>query len=76
MKKLSVFLFIISSCNYKSENKIDNKHVEELAVDFMKTNVIPKMKDPKPYEIEGAQVVEKTVADKINDTGLLIIICR
>ncbi len=67
MKKLTALLFIICACNYKSENKIDNKHVEELAVDFMKTNVIPKMKDPKPFEIEGAQVVEKTVADKIND---------
>ena len=41
--------------------------LKTLAVDFMKTNVIPKMKDPKPFEIEGAQVVEKTVADKIND---------
>ncbi len=67
MKKLAVLIFIICACNYKDENKIDNKHVEELAVDFMKTDVIPKMKDPKPYEIEGAQVVKKTVADQISD---------
>ena len=67
MKKWVIFFFVICGCNYKSANKIDNKHVEELAVDFMKTNVIPKMKEPRPYEIEGAQVIEKTVADKIDD---------
>lgn len=63
---LAVFIFI-SSCSYKSTNKIDNAHIESLAKDFMKTTVIPKMKDPKPYEIVDAKVVEKTVADKIND---------
>ena len=67
MKKLTVLFFIICACNHKSENKVDNKHVEELAVDFMKTNVIPKMTDPRPYEIEGAQVVKKTVADEISE---------
>ncbi len=67
MKKLTMLFFIICACNNKSENKIDNKHVEELAVNFMKTNVIPKMKEPRPYEIEGAQVVKKTVADEINE---------
>jgi len=67
MKKLTLLFFVICACNYKSANQIDNKHVEELAVDFMKTNVIPKMKEPRPYEIEGAQVVKKTVADQISD---------
>ena len=67
MKKLTLLFFVICACNYKSANKIDNKHVEELAVDFMKTNVIPKMKDPKPYEVLGSKVIIKTVGDKIND---------
>ncbi len=67
MKKLLVFIFIISSCSDKSNYKIDNKHIESLAEDFMRNTVIPKMKDPKPYEIVGAKVVTKTVADKIND---------
>jgi hypothetical protein len=67
MKKLLVFIFIISSCSDKSNYKIDNKHIESLAEDFMRNTVIPKMKDPKPYEIVGAKVVAKTVADKIND---------
>ncbi len=67
MKKLLVAFIFISSCSYKSNNKIDNAHIESLAKDFMKTTVIPKMKDPKPYEIVDAKVVEKTVADKIND---------
>ena len=67
MKKWVVFFFVICACNYKSENKIDGKHVEKLAMDFMKTNVIPAMKEPRPYEIEGAQVVKKTVADQISE---------
>lgn len=67
MKKL-LFVFIsISSCSNNRSNKIEPKHIESLAMDFMKTNVIPKMKDPKPYEIVGAKVVTKTVADNIND---------
>lgn len=67
MTKWIIAALVICSCNFKGGNKIDNKHVEEMAVDFMKTNVIPNMKDPKPYEIVGAQVVKKTVADKISD---------
>lgn len=67
MKKLLIVFIIISSCSHKSSHKIDNKHIEALAEDFMKTNVIPKMKDPKPYEIVDKKVVIKTVADKIND---------
>lgn len=67
MKKLLIAFIFISSCNYKSNNNIDHAHIEDLAKDFMKTTVIPKMKDPKPYEIVDAKVVEKTVADKIND---------
>ena len=67
MKKLLIVCLIISSCNNSSSNKIEPKHIESLALDFMKTNVIPQMKDPKPYEIVGAKVVTKTVADNIND---------
>lgn len=65
--KIPVFIFIIFSCNNKNNFTINNKHVESLAKDFMKTDVIPHMKDPKPYEVAGAKVVVKTVADKIND---------
>ncbi|MEO7044549.1 MAG: hypothetical protein ABI091_04530 [Ferruginibacter sp.] len=67
MKKLLIAFIFISSCNNKSNNNIDHAHIEALAKDFMETTVIPKMKDPKPYEIVEAKVVEKRVADKIND---------
>lgn len=67
MKKLLTVIFIISSCNYGNNYKIDNRHIESLAKDFMRNTVIPKMKDPKPYEIVDAKVVTKTVAEKIND---------
>ena len=60
-------MIIITSCNNNADRKIDNTHIESLAKDFMKTTVIPKMKDPKPYEILDAKVVVKTVADVIND---------
>ncbi len=67
MKKLFFILIILSSCKDKSNERVDNAHVEEMAVDFMKTKVIPKMKDPKPYEVEGAKVIVKRAADNIND---------
>jgi len=67
MKKLLFLLLVISSCNNDSERKIDNAHIENLAKNFMKTTVIPKMKDPKPYEVVEAKTVVKTVADVIND---------
>ena len=67
MKKLLFVFIIISSCNNKSSNKIDSRHIENLAENFMKTSVIPKMKDPKPYQIVDTKVVIKTVADNIND---------
>lgn len=67
MKKLLFLMIIISSCSNKSNPEIANDHIEVLAKDFMKTTVIPKMKDPKPYEITEAKVIEKTVADQIND---------
>ncbi|MEO5908746.1 MAG: hypothetical protein ABIR50_06525 [Ginsengibacter sp.] len=66
MKKLLFLLLIITSCN-NSAHEIDNAHIENLAKDFMKTTVIPKMKDPKPYEVLGAKTVVKTVADVIKD---------
>jgi hypothetical protein len=67
MKKLLFLLLIITSCNNNSDRKIDKPHIEKLAKEFMKTTVIPKMKDPKPYQIMDAKVVVKTVADEIND---------
>ena len=67
MKRLLIVFIIISSCNHSNINKIDDKHIQYLAEDFMKTQVIPKMKDPKPYEIVDSKVVIKTAADNIND---------
>lgn len=67
MKKLLIVFIILSSCSNKSSHKIDNKHIEKLAENFMKDSVIPKMKDPKPYEITDAKVVIKTAADNINE---------
>lgn len=58
---------MLCSCNYKSNKEFDNSHIENLAKDFMKTTVIPKMSDPKPYEITDAKVIVKRVADHIND---------
>jgi hypothetical protein len=66
MKKILIMLIVFCSCN-NDGGKIEPEHIENLAKEFMQTNVIPKMKDPKPYEVTGAQVVEKTVADLIND---------
>ncbi|MDQ2721603.1 MAG: hypothetical protein M3Z26_17850 [Bacteroidota bacterium] len=67
MKKLLTLFIILSSCNVKNSNNIDNNHIEYLAKDFMQNTVIPKMKDPKPYEIVNAKVVIRTVADQLND---------
>jgi len=67
MKKLFFLLLIfVASCN-NSDTKIDQTHIENLAKDFMKNTVIPQMKEPRPYEVEGAKVVVKRVADVIND---------
>jgi hypothetical protein len=66
MKKMLFLLLIITYCN-NSGHEIDNAHIENLAKDFMKTTVIPKMKDPKPYEVVEAKTVVKTAADVIND---------
>ncbi|MEP6583000.1 MAG: hypothetical protein ABJA90_01985 [Ginsengibacter sp.] len=67
MKKLLAIYMILCSCNNKSNPEIDQSHVEGLAKDFMKTSVIPKMKDPKPYEVVSAKVIIKRVVDNIND---------
>lgn len=67
MKKIFFILIIISSCKNRSNERIDNAHVEKMAEEFMKTNVIPKMKDPKPYEVAGAKVIFRRAADNIND---------
>ena len=66
MKRLFIIFIIMSSCNFKS-NKIDSTHIESLAEDFMKSSVIPKMNDPKPFAIISSKAVIKTVADNIND---------
>lgn len=67
MKKIFFILVIISSCKNRSNERIDNAHVEKMAEDFMETNVIPKMKDPKPYEVAGAKVIVRRAADNISD---------
>lgn len=67
MKKFLIVLIIFCSCDNKYSNRIERKHVEKLAENFMKNTVIPKMNDPKPYEIVDTKMVTKTVADNIND---------
>ncbi len=67
MKKLLIICLALCSCNNKQPDEIDNAHLESLAKEFMKTTVIPKMSDPKPYEVVDAKVVVKRVADHIND---------
>ena len=67
MKRILILLLVLCSCNSKSPDKIDAAHVENLAKDFMKTTVIPKMSDPKPYEVVDAKVVVKRVSDHINE---------
>jgi len=67
MKKLIFICIIISSCAGINNREIDQAHVEALAKDFMQTTVIPKMKDPKPYEIVEGKVVIKRAADVIKD---------
>lgn len=67
MKKLLIGIVIFSSCSNLYNNKIERKHIESMAKDFMKNVVIPKMNDPKPFEITDAKMVTKTVADEIND---------
>ena len=67
MKKMAACMVLVaSSCNHRV-SVIDQKHVASLAIDFMKTRVIPSMKNPKPYAIESATVIRKTAADKIED---------
>ena len=58
-------VFLVSSCSNHKE--LDRPHIESLAKEFMKTDVIPKMKEPKPFEVTDAKVVTKTVADIIDD---------
>lgn len=67
MKKLIFICILISSCATKNNDEINDKHVEALAKDFMRSTVIPKMKDPKPYEILDGKVVIKRASDLIND---------
>ena len=67
MRKLKFIGIIISSCAGSSKREIDQDHVAALAKDFMQTTVIPKMKDPKPYEIVEGKVVIKRAADVISD---------
>lgn len=67
MKKFLILMVMFASCNDKSPKEMDGVHIEAMAKDFMKNTVIPKMQDPKPYEIDSAKVIVKTVADQIND---------
>lgn len=67
MKKLLIVCMFLGACSNKNAIEIDNAHVENLAKDFMKTAVIPKMSDPKPYEVADAKVVVKRVADHIDE---------
>lgn len=68
MKKLIIILFIFSCCTYRNNNnKIDEKHIESLAKDFMRSKVVPQMRDPKPYEVVNAKVIVRSVADMIGD---------
>ncbi|MEO6637364.1 MAG: hypothetical protein ABIN25_03740 [Ginsengibacter sp.] len=67
MRNFLILLILLVSCNNKSQKEIDRGHIEAMAKDFMKNTVIPKMQDPKPYEIDSANVVVKTEADQIND---------
>ena len=67
MKKLIFICIIISSCAGSNNQEIDHDHVEALAKNFMQTTVIPKMKDPKPFEIVEGKVVIKRAADVIKD---------
>lgn len=67
MKKLIFICILISSCANKNNHEINDEHVEALAKEFMRTTVIPKMKDPKPYEIVEGKVVIKRASDVIKD---------
>ena len=67
MKKLLIISAILFGCDGHSSDSIDTAHVENLAKDFMTNTVIPKMNDPKPYEVVDAKVVVKRVSDHIND---------
>lgn len=67
MKKLIFVCVLISSCAHKNAHEIDHDHIETLAKEFMRTSVIPKMKDPKPYEIMEGKVVIKRASDVIKD---------
>lgn len=58
---------IIASCNNSKDNKNESRHIEKLAENFMNTVVIPKMKEPKPYQVVSLKVVIKTVGDNIRD---------
>lgn len=65
-KMIIIFIVFITSCTQKTQ-KLDNAHVEKLAINFMKTEVIPQMKDPRPYEVSDASVVVKKAADLIHE---------
>ncbi len=66
MKKLCVFL-IAFACSCSQNHKVDIRHIESLADQFMKNKVMPAMPSPKPFAIVSEKVVTKTTADNIND---------
>lgn len=67
MKRLFIIVSLFIGCSAPNPDSIDTDHVEKLAKDFMTTTVIPKMSDPKPYEVVDAKVVVKRASDHIND---------
>lgn len=60
-----IMLFFISCAGRQEE--MDHQKIAAMARDFMKTDVIPHMKDPKPYEVSDAKVVVKKAADVIEE---------
>ena len=67
MKKIIIAMLVFSSCTYGNAGRVDKGHVESLAMDFMKNEVIPKMKEPRHYEVSGAKVIVRRASDKIDD---------
>lgn len=60
-------MILFVSCASKKDDTIDVAHVQQMAKEFMKKTVIPKMKEPRPYEIADTKVVIKTLGDMINE---------
>ena len=64
-KAFYILRVIVCSCG--RNHAVDNKHIESLADNFMKSKVMPAMPSPKPFAIVSEKVISKTVADNIDD---------